>query len=60
LYRKWAKKAKPTMRLNHKAGEKMFLDYTGQKMPVFDSKTGEVRKAEIFVVAPTISLAINI
>jgi transposase len=49
LYRKWAKKTKPTMRLNHKAGEKMFVDYTGQKMPVIDSKTGEVREAEIFV-----------
>ena len=50
LYRKWAKKTKPTtMRLNHKAGEKMFVDYTGQKMPVIDPKTGEVREAEIFV-----------
>ena len=49
LYRDWAKKIKPTMRLNHKAGEKMFVDYAGQKMPVVDPKTGEIREAEIFV-----------
>ena len=49
LYRDWSKKFKPTMRLNHKAGEKVFVDYTGQTMPVVDPKTGEIREAEIFV-----------
>ena len=49
LYRNWAGKIKPTMRLDHKAGEKMFVDYAGQTMPVIDPSTGEVREAEIFV-----------
>jgi len=49
LYRDWAGKIQPTMRLNHKAGEKMFVDYAGQKMPVFDPNTGEIQEAEIFV-----------
>ena len=49
LYREWAGKNKPTMRLNHKAGEKVFVDYAGQTMPVIDPKTGEIREAEIFV-----------
>lgn len=49
LYRNWAKKFKPTMRLNHKAGEKMFVDYAGQTVPVIDPTTGEIREAEIFV-----------
>jgi transposase len=49
LYRDWSKKLKPTMRLNHKAGEKVFVDYAGQTMPVVDPKTGEIREAEIFV-----------
>jgi transposase len=33
----------------HRAGEKMFVDYAGQKMPVVDRVTGEVRMAQIFV-----------
>ena len=49
LYRDWAGKLKPTMRLNHKAGEKMFVDYAGQTIPVIDPKTGEIREAEVFV-----------
>lgn len=49
LYQDWAGKNKLTMRLNHKAGEKMFVDYAGQTMPVIDPKTGEIRDAEIFV-----------
>ncbi len=37
------------MRLNHKAGEKLFVDYAGQTVPVIDPKTGEIQEAEIFV-----------
>jgi transposase len=51
LYRVWAGKLKPTMRLNHKAGEKLFVDYAGQTIPVIDPKTGEIRQAEVFVAA---------
>jgi transposase len=50
LYRNWAGKIKsPTMRLEHKAGEKMFVDYCGQTHPVIDAATGEIQEAEIFV-----------
>jgi transposase len=49
LYRDWCGKIQPTMRLNHKAGEKMFVDYAGQTVPVIDPKTGEIREVEIFV-----------
>lgn len=37
------------MRQEHRAGEKLFVDYAGQTMEVLDGKTGEIRKAEIFV-----------
>jgi transposase len=37
------------MRLEHKAGEKMFVDYSGQTHPVIDPATGEIQDAEIFV-----------
>jgi transposase len=48
-YRTWAKQLKPMMRQKHKAGEKLFVDYAGQTMPVVDPKTGEIRRAQIFV-----------
>ncbi len=49
LYRLWAKRLRPPMRLTHKAGEKMFVDYPGQTVPVVDLPTGEIRQASIFV-----------
>jgi len=49
LYRRWAKRLKPSMRLSHKGGEKLFVDYAGQTVPVVDPHTGEVRQAQIFV-----------
>jgi len=49
LYRLWAKKLDPPMRLTHKAGEKIFVDYAGQALRVVDLETGEIREAYIFV-----------
>jgi transposase len=49
LYRAYSKKLDPPMRLNHKAGEKLFVDYAGDTLPVTEPKTGEVRQVEIFV-----------
>jgi len=49
LYRTWAKRLKPSMRITHKAGEKLFVDYAGQTIPVIDPETGEVRQAQIFI-----------
>ena len=49
LYREWAKRLKPSMRLTHKGGEKVFVDYAGHTIPVVDPQTGEVRQAQIFI-----------
>ena len=49
LYRQWAKRLNPSMRISHKAGEKLFVDYAGQTVPVTDPHTGEIRQAQIFV-----------
>ncbi len=49
LYREWAKCLKPSMRLSHKGGERVFVDYAGQTVPIVDPHTGEVHKAQIFV-----------
>lgn len=39
----------PRMRQNHKAGEKLFVDYAGLTLPLIDRTTGEIRPVQIFV-----------
>jgi len=48
-YRQWACKLNPTMRLVHKAGEKLFVDYAGDTVPLVDPETGEITQVQIFV-----------
>lgn len=49
LYLAWVKKQKRSMRQVHKAGEKLFVDYAGQTMPIVCSATGEVESVQIFI-----------
>lgn len=48
-YREWQSKLDLVMRHTHRAGEQIFVDYAGKKVPIVDPATGEVRYAEIFV-----------
>lgn len=48
-YRSWLGQRDLSMRQTHRAGEKLFVDYAGQTMPVIDPGTGEIRSAQIFV-----------
>jgi len=48
-YKMWLKKQKPDMHFDHKAGDKMYVDFTGKKMEVTDRITGEIRKVEVFL-----------
>jgi len=48
-YRAWRGKLDVVMRQDHRAGEKLFVDYAGQTVPVIDRGTGEIREAQIFV-----------
>lgn len=48
-YQDWRGKQKRSMRQLHKAGEKCFVDYAGQTVPVIHAQTGEVFEAQIFV-----------
>jgi len=41
--------ASPTRRQEHVAGDKVFVDYSGKKVPIVDRKTGEIRDAELFL-----------
>jgi transposase len=50
LYRAFEKTLSVTMRQTHAAGERLFVDYAGDGVPVIiDRLTGEMRMAQIFV-----------
>jgi transposase len=49
LYRTWIKRQDVVLRHEHRAGEKLFVDYAGDTIPVSDPATGEVRTAAVFV-----------
>lgn len=49
LYRTWRLHVDPAMRIERKAGEKLFVDYSGDTIGVSDPKTGEIRQAQLFV-----------
>jgi transposase len=48
-YKEWAGTIDVVMRFNHRAGEKLFVDYAGHTIPIIDKSTGEIREAQIFV-----------
>ena len=49
LYRAWAAKLAPVMRQRHQAGDKLFVDWAGDTVPVIDAVAGTTRAAHIFV-----------
>ncbi len=50
LYRRWRRGVDLVMRQEHKAGEKLFVDFPGAKIPIYDERSGEVLfSAELFV-----------
>lgn len=49
LYREFKKQLNPVMRQNHKAGEKVFVDYAGLTIGYVNRETGEIFQAQIFV-----------
>jgi transposase len=51
LYRDWRAGISPTMRQTHVAGERLFVDFAGQTVPITDCTTGTIRPAQIFVAA---------
>jgi transposase len=51
LYRAWRGQLDVVMRQEHRAGEKLFVDFAGMTMEVIDPSTGEVSECPIFVAA---------
>ena len=48
-YRQWARITKATMRIQHKPGDAMQVDWAGNTLDIHDPVTGEVSKAYLFV-----------
>jgi transposase len=48
-YHRFAQSLKRSMRQVHRAGDKLFIDYSGDTVPIINPGTGEIRGAEIFV-----------
>ena len=48
-YKAWARRLQRSMRQTHTGGDKLFVDYAGQTVPVVDADTGEIRQAQVFV-----------
>lgn len=49
IYRSWAVKSRATMRIHHKPGDAMEVDWAGGTLPVTDPVTGETMPAYLFV-----------
>ena len=50
IYRRWQRHLDVVMRQEHRAGEKLFVDFPGQTISVYDQESGVVRfEAELFV-----------
>ena len=49
IYRAWANKSKATMRIHHKPGDAMEVDWAGGTLPITDPVTGTTEPAYLFV-----------
>ena len=45
----WRNTSELTMHMDHKVGDKMFVDFTGKTLEIVDQQTGEIRDVEVFV-----------
>ena len=48
-YKIWGKRVNPVMQMNHKAGDKMYVDYAGKTLSIIDKVTGEITEVQFFV-----------
>lgn len=48
-YALWKAQVNPVMRMEHKAGDKLYVDFAGEKLSITDAATGEVKNVEVFV-----------
>ena len=49
LYKRWRGKQGVVLRQEHKAGEKLFVDWAGTTIPIYDPRRGPAQEAHLFV-----------
>ncbi|HMG67228.1 MAG TPA: hypothetical protein VK588_06055, partial [Chitinophagaceae bacterium] len=54
-FAKWKARKIPIMRQNHKAGDKLFIDFAGEKLVIKDKETGKEKPVEVFVAVLGVS-----
>src|SRR6266852_5498123 len=50
-YHRWLGRQDVVMRFEYVAGERMFVDFCGDTLPITDPKTGEIWQAQVFACA---------
>ena len=45
----YQQRSRPVMRPEHKADDKLYIDFAGDKQQIVDPRTGEIRSVEVFV-----------
>jgi len=48
-FAQWKAQVNPCMHIEHKAGDKLYVDFAGDKLSIIDKQTGEVQQVEVFV-----------
>lgn len=48
-YEMYKKRVNPSMHMEHKAGDKMFIDFAGETYPYVETDTGEIKQAQFFL-----------
>ncbi len=48
-FSQWKDQVNPTMHMEHKAGDKLYVDFAGEKLNIIDKETGEVQQVEVFL-----------
>ena len=48
-FAQWKAQVNPVMRMEHKAGDKLYVDFAGDKLSIVDPTTGEIQEVEVFV-----------
>ena len=48
-FAQWKAQVNPVMHMEHKAGDKLYVDFAGDKLSIIDRQTGEIKPVEVFV-----------
>ncbi|MFI5172908.1 MAG: IS21 family transposase [Chitinophagales bacterium] len=48
-FTQWQAQMNPVMHIEHKAGDKLFVDFAGDKLKIIDRESGEIKEVEVFI-----------